>query len=235
MSDSYYFDNYYYDILIVGDSRTRGLEYSLNSTSLNLRFTVFTLPGASLNTIMLKALTSLSYSNTYQLVLLIGGINNMTRLLYNPTRHAVPRFRSTVDLVEHTLSAMRITIDKISAITNMPVVLASLPGMDLAAYSPDYRDLLLPLQDSIDNAITEINLRIRGINRLNNLQTLNLAYPVHRCKGRNGRYRTQYSLLFDGLHPNTYLQARWVNAIIDYCAQVLPGVYHLKKQAMMNF
>lgn len=220
-------DTYYFDILIVGDSRTRNLEDKLNNTSLNLRFNVITLPGANLKAIMLKTLTLLSYPNSYQLVCVAGGINNMTRLLHNPTRHAVPRFRATADLVESTLSAMRITINKISAITNKPVILASLPGMDLAVYSPEYCDLLTPLQASIDNAITKINLRIRGINRLNNVHTLNLAYPVHRCKGKNGRYRTQYSLFSDGLHPGAYLQDRWVNTIIDFCAKMLPGVYHL--------
>lgn len=186
-------ENYYTEILIVGDSRTRGLEDRLNLTSSYLHFTVITLPGANLNSIMLKILASLSYTNSYQMVIVVGGINNMTRLLHNPSRHAVPRFREVTDLVENTLSAMRVALSKIIAITEKPVVLASLPGMDLSAYSPNYRDLLAPLQASLDNAITMINLRIRGMNRLNNLQTLNLAYPVHRCKGKNGHYHTQYS------------------------------------------
>lgn len=220
-------EDYFLDILIVGDSRTRDLESKLNHASLNLRFTVITLPGANLNSIMLKTLTSLSYPNAYQLIFIIGGINNMTRLLHNPTRHAVPRFRSVSDLIENTLTAMRVALNKIIAITDKPVVLASLPGMDLSAYSPEYRELLFPLQASLDTAITKINLRIRGLNRLNNVQTLNLAYPVHRCKGKNGRYRTQYSLLFDGLHPGTYLQSRWVNAITEFCMKTLSGVYYL--------
>lgn len=181
-------ENYYVEILIVGDSRTRGLEDRLNRTSSNLRFTVFTLPGANLKTIMLKILATLSYDNSYHLVFVVGGINNMTRLLHNPSRHAVPRFRSVTDLVENTLSAMRTALDKITAITEIPVVLASLPGMDLSAYSPDYRDLLTPLQATLDTAITMINLRVRGMNRLNNAQTLNLAYPVHRCKGKNANF-----------------------------------------------
>lgn len=219
-------ENYHFDILIVGDSRTRGLEDKPYYTSLNLRFTVITLPGANLDSITLKMLTLLSYPNAFELIFVVGGINNMTRLLHNPTRHAVPRFRAVTDMIENTLSDMRIALNKITAITDKPVILASLPGMDLSAYSPGYRDLLSPLQASLDTAITKINLRIRGLNRLNNVRTLNLAYPIHRCKGKNGRYRTQYSLLFDGLHPGTYLQGRWVEAIIEFCVRALPGVRH---------
>lgn len=126
-------ENVFLDILTVGDSRTRDLENKLDYASLNmsmnLRFTVITLPGANLNLIMLKVLTALSYPNTYQLILIAGGINNMTRLLHVPSRHAVPRFRSVTDLIENTSSAMRVALVKITAITDKPVVLASLPGM----------------------------------------------------------------------------------------------------------
>lgn len=219
-------NHYSYNILLVGDSRVRDLDLKLNMTPLNLHFTVISLSGADLNTITLKTLTQLSYPNSYQLILIVAGINSMTKLLYNPSRHAVPRHGSAEVLIENTLAAMRVAIGKIKAITPMPVVLATVPGMDFAVYSPEYYDLLLPLQSSFDEAVTEINLRIRGINRLNNLSTLNLAYPVHRCKGKHGKYRTQYTLLHDGLHPSEYLKDRWVVAIIKYCTSILPGVYH---------
>lgn len=197
----------------------------LNMTSLNLCFTVVSLPGANLNTITLRTLTLLSYANTYQLIIVVGGINNMTRLLYNPTRHAVPRHGSPDTLTENTLTAMRASIEQIRAATSMPVALATLPGIHFATYSPEYHDLLSPLQSSFDNVIVEVNHRIRGLNRLNNLPTPNLAYPIHRCKGKRGKYRTQYSLLRDGLHPSDYLLNKWVGAITDYCMLVLPGVY----------
>lgn len=109
-------DIYLIDILIVGDSRTRNLEAKVNNASLKLRFTVITLPGANLKSIMLNTL-KLSYPNTYQLIIIAGGINNLTRLLHNPSQHAVPRSGSVVDLVENTLSAMRIAVDNIVAIT----------------------------------------------------------------------------------------------------------------------
>lgn len=80
----------------------------------------------------------------------------------------------------------------------MPVALATLLGMEFSAYSPDYHDLLSPLQPTFDDGVMGVNQRIRGINRLNNLPSPNLAYPVHRCKGKHGKYCTQYPLLHDG-------------------------------------
>lgn len=219
-------NHYSYNVLLIGDSRVKGLEVKLNTTSLNLCFTVVSLSGANLSTITAKAQTILAHPNQFQLILIAGGINNMTRLLHNPSRHAVPRHGSSEALTENTLAAMRLTVETIKSITPMPVVLATLPGINLAAYSPEYHDLLIPLQPQFDDAVMDVNHRIRGINRLNNLHTLNLAYPVHRCKGKRGKYRSQYSLLHDGLHPSLYLQDRWVNAIIEYCSRALPGIYH---------
>lgn len=131
-------------------------------------------------------------------LLIVGGIN---RLLYNPTWHTVPRHGSRETLIENTLAAMRLMVETIRAGTAMPVVLATLPGIDLAAYSPEYHNLLSLLQSLVDDVVMSVNLRIRGINRLNNLRTLNLAYPVHRCKGKCGKYRSQYSLLHEVFIP----------------------------------
>lgn len=210
------------DVLIVGDSRMKLLEPDLNNTSLNFNFTVKSLPGAQLHHITLKALTSLSYSNSYRLVIISGGINDMTRLVRNPTKHALPRHSNAEALQEVVLSEMRKSVHKIKKISDIPLVMATLPGMDLVSYSPDYADLLTSLQPHIDVAITEINKQVRGINRLNNIHTLNLAYPIHRCKGNGGYYRNQYTLLSDGLHPSRFLRDRWVDAITKYCSRIFP-------------
>lgn len=213
-----------YNILVIGDSRAKLLEPELNKTSLNLSFTVKVLPGAGLHRITLKALTSLSYDNAFDLLILAGGINDLTKLVHLPTRHALPRYNSANNLAEAVLFEMRKSINKISKITSIPLVLATLPGMDLVKYSPDYNELLAPFQPALDEAVTTINKQIRGINRLNGIHTLNLAYPVHRCKGKGGHYRNQYSLLLDGLHPGSFLRAKWVNSLISFCTKIFPEV-----------
>lgn len=215
-----------YNILIIGDSRAKLLEHELNKSTFNFLFVVKVLPDAGLHRITLKALTSLSYDNSYDMLILAGGINDLTKLAYLPTRHALPRSNSADDLAETALFEMRKSINKITKITSIPVVLATLPGMDLVRYSPDYSELLAPFQPALDEAITIINKQIRDINRLNGTFTLNLAYPIHRCKGKGGHYRNQYSLLLDGLHPGFVLREKWTNSIISYCSRIFSVVTH---------
>lgn len=218
----------YINILIIGDSRMRSMENELNKFTLSLKFSVKFLPGAKLHQLTLKALTSLSYPNSFQLVIIAGGINDMTRLVHIPSRHALPKYGNAEALAEAVLYEMRTSVRRIKEITDIPVVMATLPGMDLAGYSPEFRDLLISLQPCMDNAITTINKQVRGINRLNNIHSLNLAYPVHRCKGKRGYYRNQYSLLVDGLHPGEYLMSIWANALVSYCTRIFPEVTHLQ-------
>lgn len=62
-----------YHILIVGDSRVRGLASILSRTSLNLSFRVECLPGAKLERIMIKVLTCIAHKDDYDLIFLTGG------------------------------------------------------------------------------------------------------------------------------------------------------------------
>lgn len=52
-----------YKVLIVGDSRVRYLGNRLDRTSLNIKFTVKSLPGADLRRVTLKALIEISYDD----------------------------------------------------------------------------------------------------------------------------------------------------------------------------
>lgn len=218
----------YYKVLIVGDSRLRYIEAELNNTSLNVRFTVIMLPGARMTNIRSSAMSKLSHSDSYHLTLIIGGINDMSRLAYLPTRHALPRYGNTDELISHTMEAIRTSIHDIRSVSSSPVIMSTIAGLDLAKYSPDYADLLRPLQWNFNYAVTQINKQIRGINRLADLSTINLAYPVHRCKGGRGRYATQYSFLFDGLHPSEDLLNIWVHSIFNFCAEYLPNLSHVQ-------
>lgn len=211
-----------YKILIVGDSRVWHLQGMLDQTSLNLSFRVIMIPGARLDTLALKTLAELSYcdSYTYNLIILVGGINNLTKLIYRPTRHAMPRYISPTDLINTTLNEMEKAIRKIRFYFNIPVTMASLAGIDLVNYSPHYFGKLFRLQPLMDESIVILNNRIRGLNRMNGLRTPDLSSDVHRCSGHGGRYRTHYIHLYDGLHPGYHLRIRWTNKIISFCASL---------------
>lgn len=206
-------NQYNYNILIVGDSRVRNLYRHLDNTTLNFRFHVECLPGAKLDRIMLKALTNLSYFDNVDMVILLGGINNITRVRRTPLWHATLRYRDCSEICDSVIQEYYRITDRIMAVSDVPVVIATLAGMNLAAYAPRLEHRLTPLQGILDEAIVEINRRIRGLNRLRNLNTPDLAYPVHRCVGRGGRYYAHYSFLYDGLHPGSTLLDKWATKL----------------------
>lgn len=65
-------------------------------------------------------------------------------------------------------------MDEIRSVSHVPAIVATLPGINFARYSPAYADLLGPHQRVFNNAIIQINGQIRGINRLANLDTINM-------------------------------------------------------------
>lgn len=71
----------------------RHLQSYLNDTSFNIYFTVVTLPGATLRRIMHEAIEIVRCSRPYQLIIIAGGINDLTVLHRHPTRHVFPRTR----------------------------------------------------------------------------------------------------------------------------------------------
>lgn len=174
--------NHHYKVLIVGDSRVRFLEDRLNNTTLNLHFMVKMLPGADMHRIALKAMTESPYAD-YHLIILIGSVNNPTRLVRRPVRHIIPRFCDAEDLVNYTLDKIRLAVNRLRRVTPTPMVVSSLTGIKLCRYSPFYSDMLYGFQPAIDGAINQINCLIRGVNRINYMQMLDLSSHVYRCVG----------------------------------------------------
>lgn len=219
----------YYKVLVVGDSRMRHLEAFLNNTSLNIRYTVITLPGATLHRIAAVAIRTLQDDYSYHLTIIAGGINDLTMVRHLPVRHARPRHNSPTYLVRRITREMRNCIENVYRHSYMPVALATLSGMNLSQYSPSLHHFLYTYQPIIDQAIVQINHQIRGINRLNSLRSADLSSAVNRCAGHHGRYRTHYSYLYDGLHPGYILRRTWAQNIHTYCANVFPELTHVQR------
>lgn len=226
-------NSYCYHVLIVGDSRVRQLYGELSATTLNIEFHIRPLSGARMDQIALKAVTELAYWDGYHLVILAGGINNLSKLFWHSGRYAGPRYKSTNQLVEYTLREMRAGVQKVRAFTSVPVALASMAGMDLVKYSPWHYDKLYHLQPLIDLATVRINLQIRGINRSNSLLTPDLSSATNRCCGRGGRYRSHYTYLIDGLHPGFNLRRIWAANIVRYCMCLFPEVIHQQEELLL--
>lgn len=211
-----------YRVLIVGDSRMRHMEAFLNNTTLNIQYTVIMLPGANLHRIATTTADILDNNFSYHLAILAGGINDLSMIRHIPSRHARPRFNQVDTLVNHTAEEMRRCIEYVRAHSYMPIALATLSGLCLSQYSPLLYDFLYTYQPIVDQAIPQINHRVRGINRMNNLRSPDLSSAVNHCVGRRGRYRTHYPLLFDGLHPGYTLRRTWSQNIHTYVVQMFP-------------
>lgn len=142
-----------YRVLIVGDSHMRHFEAFLNNTTLNIRYTVVTLPGANLNRIATVAAEMLDNNFSFHLTIIAGGINDLSMLRHIPSRHARPRFNSIDILVDYTVEEMRRCIQHVRNHSYMPVALATLSGMHLSQYSPNLWDFLFTYQPIVDQAI----------------------------------------------------------------------------------
>lgn len=207
----------------------RNFESFFESLFLNMNFTIRCIPGARIQDLGLCIRASISYQITYDLVILIGGINDVTRISYRPERHATLRYLSKRRTCDWVMSQLRELLNRSRLIANIPVVIATLPGMSLINYSPRVWFRVIDLQSTLDSAIVEINRQIRGLNRMNGFLTPNLAYPVHRCVGSRGRYYAHYAFLTDGLHPGDNLKRRWAQRIIEYCANFFRYVHHVQE------
>lgn len=215
-----------YHVLIIGDSRTKHLSQVLNKTTLNIIYHVVTVSGARMRRIALRAITELGFYNGYHLIILTAGINDVSKLVWHPSRRAVPRYDSVHKIVECTVYEMQNAVERVRRFTATPVLLASLSGMDLTKYTPWFYGELYPLQPLIDKSIILLNHRIRGINRRYGCSTPDLSSDTNRCHGRGGSYRTHYLYLVDGLHPGFLLRERWANKIINFCARNFPSTAH---------
>lgn len=112
---------------------TKYLSQVLNTTTLNLTFHVKTLPGARVRRVALKVIAELAYYNDYHLIILLAGINDVSKLCWHPSRHAVPRFNSAREIEEAIDYEMKWAASKVTEYTATPVIFASLAGMDLLA------------------------------------------------------------------------------------------------------
>lgn len=190
------------------------------------------LPGAKFDKIALKFMATRSYEKKYDLLILVGGINNITRTEYQPVKHATLQYVNRDRMLNTILNCLSREVQKIVGISSIPIVIATIPGMDLIKYSPQVWYRLLPLQTLLDSSMVEINRMIRGLNHMKVLDTPNLAYTIHRCAGHGGKYYAHYALLWDGLHPSTILLKKWANEIVRFCAGRLDGVHHVQHWVM---
>lgn len=147
------------------------LRYTYLNLLLNIQYTVITLPGANLHRIATVAAEALDNNFSFHLTIIAGGIKDISMSRHIPSRHARPRFNSVEVLVNYTVDEMRRCTHYVKDHSYMPVALATLGGMCLSQYSLNLCQFLFTYQPTVDCAITQINYRVRGINRMSSLHS----------------------------------------------------------------
>lgn len=201
-------------VLCVGHSRLRHLQPLLNNNQRNISFNCFVFPGATLGHLSFQLRSLLQQNDThYAYVVVMGGICDLTIQTREPHKRLTPAYSSVSAMVENFERVFALFRESSSLYMNVPIIYIPVVGVHLMKYSGN-DDSVFCYQPVIDQSIPLINIIIKRTNKLNGLPTPEIANTIHHCHGRRGRYRTRYSRLFDGCHPDSDTQLLWTREIL---------------------
>lgn len=206
-----------YRFLCIGDSRLRFIQYWLNNNQRNMKFSCYVFPGATLGYLayQLRLILEQSKGPYYDYIVVIAGLCDITTLERTSSTRVVKPAYSTVpalvDNFERLFSLFRLTV---GLFTQIPIMYSTIAGIHLGRYASSDSEDFYYLQPTIDIAIPLINIIIKRVNEWNGMPTMDLAYSIHRAKGRGGRYRTRYCRLSDGCHPDEGTRREWAEEIL---------------------
>lgn len=208
-----------YKVIILADSRGRDLENRLNRYNSDVQFHVEVHPGANMKQLIkrIQTLPRTKGKPAYQLVIIHGGLCNITKIEYMPYRAAVLQMDTVGELLDKFKNDCE---NQIVINANIPVLFSPVVGIDLVRYAGHWNESLFKMQPVIDEVITEINTYIRTFNCERGLPTPNTSSCIHRCRGKDKGYRTHYQKLYDGCHPSDEIKEIWAKAFFDCCQLV---------------
>lgn len=205
-----------YHVLCVGDSRLRHIQALLNNNHRDISYYCFVYPGATLGKLAyeLRTILSLVGDSYYDIIVIVGGICDLTHYRKSPTRWislAYTSIESTVDNFERLYSLCRNTIN---LFTHTPVLFSTVPGIHMNRYIDSDSVLLYHEQPKMDTAIPLINVIIKESSRIRGYPVVDIAQFIHHSKGKGGTYRTRYCKLADGCHPDENTRLSWAKEIL---------------------
>lgn len=165
-------------------------------------------PGATLESILPKLYELI---DNYQPIscLIAVGVNDLTHL-NRALRSVQPKMNDPFLLANSVIrKILSIRRRLLSHYPDLHVVFGGVNGIDLHRYNRIQG--ISPMQNVIDDCITQINCYIRLLNRQNRSYHPRLTSKVHTW--RKGRRVNRYHLLSDGLHFGDVVAISWVWAI----------------------
>lgn len=207
-------------ILLAGDSRIRHMDLDLNAKDTDFAYICKCLPGANLKKVVQSVTAIIRHNNTFSLIIIFAGINDVTQLIRKPLKFVRSRFLSVEDTVEHLQQSLNEGLNTIKAATQIPVAFCPIIGLSLPVYSPQNSRAIYQ-QPIVEESVLQVNQYIYSLNVENHVPTPHIESTIHKCKGRSRRLINHYDKLHDGCHPDPQTRAVWADIIHKAAAKHL--------------
>ena len=219
--------------IIIADSRGRGLQKLLTTSTSNFKIEVLVHPGAGSELAVLRSLTQLRAILPCQILMLTGicdltSRNRATRqvnLKSNEVNINVDRVMGAIQTAYELLTALGATNISFATITGVDLSDCNHPprrhmtSMEYLAYC-DTTKIIHPDQLILNQSILEINKQIVIFNRKNSARTIWIAGLVHSYY--KNKHHHCYKKLFDGCHPDIKTKQAWAAQIAKTLKRIAP-------------
>lgn len=198
--------------MLVGDSRVRHLDLDLNGLDADFAYICKCLPGAGIKRVIQSAMDLIKKNNTFSLIIIFAGINDITQLVRKPLKYVRSRFLTSEDTIDHLHQCLSDGLNTIKAATQIPVVFCPIIGINLPIYSPENSRAIYQ-QPIVEQSVQRVNQFIYSLNVGNHVPTPHIESTIHKCKGKSRRSINHYDKLRDGCHPDPITRAAWASII----------------------
>lgn len=212
------------EVLVVADSRGRGLQPILDRGNEGKIVKVLAMGGAGSQIAAIRALHSIKRDKP-ELVILMTGICDLT---WRDRRTHLTKLRSSSvnECVENVMGPLRAAYDIMESEGGVRPSIATLTGLDLADYNykgrkhmseDEYKQYSETVkerhkdQGTLNEATIEINRRITALNKGHGIPTTWLSTVVHTYY--RGVHHHNYKRLRDGCHPDEGTKNSWCSQI----------------------
>ena len=203
-----------FNILIVGDSRLRGIspliEHELRIRKFfDIHVDLQCFPGADIEATANKCLRIIGHQS-YDLIYLFTGVNNLS--VQNRFRCISPKYHD-IDVTVQDMMKRYMGIKERLETYARKIIMCDSIGLSFGDYNLDHANYP-DEQSATDNAVLAINKQIRWLNDKENVTGPWLADYVH--KKRHGRIGHRYrGTMKDGIHLNHKSLSKFAKRIVD--------------------
>lgn len=209
-------------VLLVCDSRGRGLDDYLNHEITGMNWKIRICPGRGIQELINTAMNETSIDD-FHAILIAGGICNITRRDVIGERISVRTSEMSV-LVNSVFS--EITEDLIRLRQRSKVtLLASTYGLDLPRYNRAIYGRYSNYNHEVDqrkleHTVDMFNKKVSDCNRENGVLTVRLGNKIHHIS-KGGKIKTSYERLWDGCHPDDIMIGQNAEEILKVVTRAL--------------